>query len=198
LLLAQARGAPIVAQAEAVEVFPSLRQDVHRYAYAAQVAEMVERLVWEGEHYPGLYTALVEVLRAIAQGPYPDWPVRHFELRLLNWVGFRPELHYCTVCGARIQPEDQYFSAGHGGVVCPRCRSRAADARPVSRRTLKYLRHLQRSPWTEARRAVPERDIRRAVEEVLQGYLGFVLEGPLRGASVQRQLHRDPPRAKNE
>ncbi len=190
LLLAQARGAPIVAQAEAVEVFPSLRADVTRYAYATQVAELVERLVWEGEHYPGLYPALLDALRGVAHEPQPDWPVRYFELRLLDWVGFRPELGHCTVCGAVVQPEDQFFSAGHGGVVCPRCRTRVADARPVSRRALKFLRHLQRSSWAEARRVVPDPAVRRAVEDVLQAYLAFVLERPLRGAAVQRQLRR--------
>jgi len=191
LLLAHARSAPIVAQAEAVETFPSLREDVTRYAHAAHVAELVERLVWEGEHYPGLHAALLETLRAVAQEAHPDWPVRHFELRLLHWVGFRPELQYCTVCGRAIQPEDQFFSARHGGVVCPRCRTQAPDAQPVSRRVLKFLRHLQRSSWSEARRVIPERAIRRAVEDVLQAYLTFVLEKPLRALRVRRQLDRE-------
>ncbi len=192
LLLAQARGAPIVAQAEAVEVFPALRQDVTRYAYAEHLAELVERLVWEGEHYPGLYPALLAALRAVAQGPTPDWPVRHFELQLLGWVGFRPELQVCTVCGAAIRPENQFFSVPRGGVVCPRCREQAPEARPVSRRALKFLRHLQRTPhWTQAGRVVPEPPVRREVEAVLQAYLTFVLEGPLRGARVQRQLRDD-------
>ncbi len=200
LLLAQARSAPIVAQAEAVEVFPALRRDVTRYAYAAQVAELVERFVWEGEHYPGLFTALLDALRGVAREPHPDWPVRFFELRLLDWVGFRPELHHCTVCGAPIRAEDQFFSASHGGVVCPRCGPRTPDAQPVNRRTLKFLRHLQRSTWPEARRVVPDAGVRRALEEVLQAYLTFVLERPLRGAAVQRQLrrHAQGPRAAHD
>ncbi len=188
LLLAQARGAPIVAQAEAVEVFPQLREDVTRYAYAAQVAELVERFVWEGEHYPGLHATLVQTLRAVARSEAPDWPVRFFELRILDWVGFRPELQQCTLCGATIRPEDQFFSPRQGGVVCPRCAARAPDRLPVSRRVLKFLRHLQRSPWQKARQVIPPVTVRRALERVLQAYLTFVLEQPLRGFGVQRQL----------
>jgi len=191
LLLAQARGAPVVAQAQAVEVFPVLRHDVTRYTYAAHVAELVERLVWEGEVYPGLYRALLETWRAVARDRHPDWPVRHFELRLLEWAGFRPELHHCTVCGHVIRPEDQFFSAHHGGVVCPACRARVPDAQRVNRRVLKFLRHLQRSSWTQVREAVPEDSVRRGVEDVLQRYLTFVVEKPLRAARVRRQLRHE-------
>ncbi len=191
LLLAHARQAPIVAQAETVEAFPSLRQDVTRYAYATHLAELVERFVWEGEHYPGLFTALRDALYGVATAAQPDWPVRHFELHLLRLVGFQPELQHCTVCGARIQPQDQFFSPAHGGVVCPRCRGQAPNARPVTMRSLKFLRHLQRSPWRVARQVVPPEAVRRDIEGLLQAYLTFVLEHPLRGVRVQQQLRNE-------
>ena len=62
-------------------------------------------------------------------------------MRLLDLVGFRPQLFACTSCGNEIQAEDQYFSSRLGGVICPSCGPRTEDAYPVSMQVLKFLRH---------------------------------------------------------
>ena len=70
------------------------------------------------------------------------------------WVGFRPQLFQCTNCAAEIQAQDQYFSAQLGGVFCPRCgplyEVQAGGVQPITMAALKYLRHFQRSNFSEA------------------------------------------------
>ena len=60
---------------------------------------------------------------------------------------------HCATCGAEIKPEDQYFSAERGGVLCPKCGMGQPGVHPITMPALKILRHFQRSRYAEARRA---------------------------------------------
>ena len=76
-------------------------------------------------------------------------------MRLLDFLGFRPQLFECANCGREIEAEDQFFSFSAGGVICPRCGRGLPNLIPISVDTLKYLRHFQRSSYGEAARAQP-------------------------------------------
>lgn len=43
--------------------------------------------------------------------------LRYYEMRLLDLVGFRPQLFNCVNCEKEIEPQDQYFSAPRGCAV---------------------------------------------------------------------------------
>jgi len=189
LLLAQGRDLAIVVQAEAIHTFPRLRRDLTRYTYAAYVAELADKFTFEEEAHAGLYRLLLQTLRRLETFPDADLVTRYYELRLLDLTGFRPELQHCTLCGAEIRPEPQFFSPQHGGVVCPRC-GQSQPARPISVDALRYLRHFQRSSFQGAARARPTKAIHREMEAVLQSYLTHVLERRLNAPVFLRHVRQ--------
>lgn len=190
VLLAQGQTFAIVTQAEAVHTFPRLREDLERFAQAVYCAELVDRFVYEGESQPGLFRLLVETLERVEAHSRPWLAVRYFEVRLLDHLGFRPQLFRCVACERSVRPEPQYFSPTQGGVLCPRCGPGVQDARPVSVAALKYLRHFQRSPFAEAERARPAPGTQQEIEALLQVYLTYLLERPLNTPRFVAQLRR--------
>ena len=122
--------------------------------------------------------------------PDPDLVVRYYEVRLLDYVGFRPQLINCVVCGEQVQPRDQYFSALLGGVLCPDCGSNTPGARPVSKDALRYLRHFQRSDFNEATRAMIGPKTKRELEVLMQHYLTYKLEHNLNTPSFLRHMRK--------
>jgi DNA repair protein RecO (recombination protein O) len=176
LLLARGREFWIVTQAETVDAYLPLRENLVLTGYAAYLVELLDRFTYEEAETPGLYTLLVEGLERLATLADPFIAVRYYEIRLLDVVGFRPQLFSCVICGAQIQAEDQYFDALTGGVVCPRCAHNHPAARPVSKDALRFLRHLQRSNFAEAQRADPPPAVRAEMEALLNFYLTFLLE----------------------
>ena len=100
--------------------------------------------------------------------------VRFYEVRLLDLLGFRPQLFHCARCGARSSQKTQYFSAEEGGVLCPACGKGTVGARPISMLAIKYLRHFQRSAYTEAKRAQLSQSISREMEILMQHYLTYL------------------------
>lgn len=191
VLLARGRDFWIITQAETVDAYLPIGEDLLRTAYAAYVLELVDRFIYEEGENRALYQLLVDTLERVATLPDAFPAVRYFEIRLLDLLGFRPELNNCVRCGNEIKAEDQYFDAGQGGVLCPRCGEGVQTARPVSVNTLKFLRHYQRSTFREASRPELSPAVRRDMESLLNYYLTFLLERKLNAPAFLREVRRD-------
>ena len=133
----------------------------------------------------------MDTLAHLASEPDKDLVVRYFELRLLDLVGFQPQLFQCLGCGAEILPQDQFFSAQQGGVLCPRCGPGVSDALPISMPALKLLRHYQRSSFLEAKRLSLRSGINQEIEMIIQHYLTYLLERSLNTPPFIRKLKHE-------
>ena len=199
LLLSRGRDLWIVTQAETIESYLPIRADLERTGYAAYVVELLDRFGYEEGENRVLYRLLINTLERIAEEEDIFPAVRHYEIRMLDLLGFRPELLNCLGCGAEIKPEDQYFSGGQGGVLCPRCGSKDPTARPISMLALKFLRHYQRSSYAEARRARIAPAVRREMEAIMQYYLTYQLERKLNTPNFLRSVRQSgDPTDENE
>jgi len=142
LMLAKGRSLEVISQAEAQCTYDNLRADLRLIAYGAYVIELLDRFTYEeGENRP-LYNLLVDTLTRLDGGSPAQTAVHYYEVHLMDLLGFKPQLQLCAACGEKIQPENQYFSAKLGGVLCPRSFSADPSAWKVSLEALKYLRHL--------------------------------------------------------
>ncbi len=187
LLLAQGRDLPIVTQAEAKDVYQALREDLVRLGYAAYIIELLDRFTYEEGENLGLYRILCETLSRINKEKDVAFAVRYYEVRLLDLVGFRPQLLNCLVCGGAIKAEDQFFSYEEGGVICPKCGVKAAGVRQISLPALRILRHFQRSNYAQAQRVALSSAVDHELEALMGNYLTYLLE---RGVNTPEFLHQ--------
>lgn len=188
LLLARGRDMLIVTQAETIDAYTSLREDLLLVGYASYVIELLDRFTYEeGENRP-LYKLLLDTLERLAARPNPSLAVRYYEIRLLDLLGFRPQLFTCVRCEKEIIAEDQYFSAEIGGVLCPRCGREMPGVRHISLGALKYLRHLQRSSFSEVARLNIPPHLNREMEIIIQHYLTYLLERNLNTPAFLRRI----------
>ncbi len=190
LMLARGRDLWIVTQADTVDAYQPLRENLELIGQASYVVELLDRFTYEeGANHP-LYQLLIDTLNRLSKQEDAFLAVRYYEIRLLDLLGFRPELVNCVRCGTLIQPQDQYFSALLGGALCPNCGPLEPTSRPVSMAALKYLRHLQRSSYIEANRARVTAAVRQEMETLLQYYLTYLLERALNSPAFIREMRR--------
>jgi DNA repair protein RecO (recombination protein O) len=180
LQLAKGRGTLIVTQADTVDAYLPLRDDLILTTHAAYMLELLDRFTYEDEtENDSIFRLLTEALSRLASKQDPWLVIRYYEVRLLDQLGFRPQLLECANCGREIQAEDQFFSFQMGGVICPRCAERVTNLRAITLDTLKYLRHFQRSSFTDAARARPMQKTQDETESLMQGYFTYLLEREL-------------------
>ena len=180
LQLAKGRDMLIVTQADTVDAYLSLRDDLILTSQASYVLELLDRFTYEDEtENSAIFRLLTDTLSRLASNADVWLVTRYYELRLLDHLGFRPRLVECANCGREIQPEDQFFSFSAGGVICPSCGRGLPHVHEISMDTLKYLRHFQRSSYAEASRARPSLEVQKEAESLMQGYFTYLLEREL-------------------
>ncbi len=178
--LAKGRDLLIITQVETVNAFLPLHDDLMKTGHAAYAVELLLRFSYEDEGAnPSIFRLLVETLERLEKEEDAWLPIRYYEMRFLDAVGFRPQLFECVNCGREIRPEDQFFSFLAGGVVCPRCGEGLPNLGKISLETLKYLRHFQRSSYKDASRARPGLEVQKEAETLMQGYFTYLLEREL-------------------
>ena len=191
LQLAKGRDLFIITQADTVEAYLPIRENLVKTSQAAYLCELLDRFTYEdeSENY-NIFCLLTETLGCIEKEEDPWLAIRYYEVHLLDCLGYRPHLFECANCGEKIQPMDQYFSPAAGGALCPRCGAGLPGAWSVSMGALKYLRHFQRSDYTGARRARPGLEVQNEVEALLQRYVTYLLERTLNSPEFIRQIKK--------
>jgi len=190
LQLARGRDLFILTQAEAIETHFTIKDDLVKLGYASYIIELLTSFTYEEEENWNLYRLLVNALSRLEKGGDPILIVRYYEIRLLDLVGYRPKLFTCAKCEVEIQPEDQFFSANQGGVMCPKCGSRSPTSLPISTHALRYFRHFQRSSYKDAIRAHINPSINSEMEKLMLFYLTYILEKGLKTPTfLNRMLH---------
>lgn len=180
LQLSKGKDMLILTQADTVDAYLPLREDLILTSQAAYVMELLDRFTYEdGTENPSTFRLLTETLSRLASQADPWLVTRYYEMRLLDHLGFRPQLFECVNCGREIRPEDQFFSFSAGGVICPRCSQGLKHLNKISIEALKYLRHFQRSSYADATRARPALDVQQETETLMQGYFTYLLEREL-------------------
>ena len=193
LLLARGRDLLIVTQADTVEAYLPMREDLLRLSYAAYMVELLDRFTYEEDENQALYRLLTDSLARLNHGLDAALVVRYYEIRLLDLLGYRPQLFTCVKCGEAILPVDQFFSITEGGVLCPKCGARSPEGLPVTVNELRFLRHFQRSSFTEAARARPTAEENLRMERLVQRYVTYILERGLNTPAFIRQVQEKPP-----
>jgi DNA repair protein RecO (recombination protein O) len=184
LLLAVGRELDVISQAETIGAFREVREDLVLTTHAYYLAELTDLLTEERMENQEVFQALIDGFAALAAGQDARLVVVAFQVRLLDTLGYRPELRQCVSCRAAIEPGANQFSALLGGAVCPTCGPRELSARPVGTDTLKLLRYLQPTTGAAAGRLNVPDAVGREAEALLRDYAEQLVERHLRSPAL--------------
>jgi DNA repair protein RecO (recombination protein O) len=125
----------IVNQAEVIDTFRAVREDLDRMSAAMSMLEVVDQIGQERHGNPRLYQMLVGALTALAERASPMVAPAFF-LKVLGLEGSAPVLDGCVSCGEEDAELLVAFDLTEGGVLCQSCRR----GRPLSSAGLALLR----------------------------------------------------------
>jgi len=110
--------------------------DLSAATHASYLCALCDTVLQPGQPAPELFSLLMEAMAHLCYGEHsPVLVFNAYLLRMLDALGYAPELNACRVCGAnKGQPK---FVPDKGGLCCHRCAPGASD---VSREALAFLR----------------------------------------------------------
>jgi DNA repair protein RecO (recombination protein O) len=187
ILFAVGRELDVVSQADTLESFRAIREDLNLTTHAYYLAEVVDMLTEERMENRAVFEILVEGYRSLSLHPDTKLVLIGFHLLLLDALGYRPELRECVTCRATIEPDRNQFSALHGGVLCPSCGLQETTARPISVPALKLLRFVQNTAGRQTVNAPA--NVSREAEALLRDYAEHIVERRMRAPALIARVH---------
>ncbi len=137
------RTANRVTEAEAIEVYFGLWQDVEKVALAQYFTQLVAEVAPEGNQSDELLKIMLNALYFLHNGKKkPEQLKAIVELRVACMCGYMPSLECCDICGT-VGGERYVFDFVNAVICCPECRnSRSRAYAVVSGGVVSAMRHI--------------------------------------------------------
>ena len=197
LLLARGKNLDIITQAETIEPFLPLREDLLRTSYAYYVSELLDQMAEENISNPRLFYLLRDTLGQLGESEDLPLTTRFYEIHLLTLTGYQPQLFHCVRCRTLLEPEGRFFfSSVEGGVLCGKCGTpspygaQPRGAMPLSLPALKVLRFFQTREYQLCQRVRIRAALHAELEQVMYRYIIFTLERNLKSVDFLNTLRR--------
>jgi DNA repair protein RecO (recombination protein O) len=168
---------PILESCDIFFIPEKIREDYRSFLFFSYAGEFVERVSYEGlkaEYYQFFKKFLMEfeekrILKILK--PY-------FELNMLKFLGWLPELERCVKCGYKPR-KIFYFSILEGGILCFNCKNGTEFL--IEKEVIEFLRRLISVPMKyefldELERELKKRgEIERKIWKISENLIKFFL-----------------------
>jgi DNA repair protein RecO (recombination protein O) len=188
----------IVTQAETLEPYRPLRDDLLRTTYAYYVAELADGFTAERDENRPVFDLLKAAFGWLCTAQDLQLAARYYELHLLGLVGFQPQLFVCSGCQKTLEPEVNYLSVADGCVLCPRCGHGRTGTTELSLNALKVLRFLQTREWETCCLLKLASATHAEVEQLTSRYITYHLERKLKSIEFLHHLRRQMAEGERE
>jgi DNA repair protein RecO (recombination protein O) len=172
----EGKGLNLLRDASLIESYSSLKRDYERLGAAMQAARTLGLLLREGQGEGRVFGLFGELLGELNQNGKLELKLLQlgFKLKLIDLLGFGPELERCTVCRRLPEGEQQlWFSTQVGGVVCEKCNT--ARDRKLPLQLLQGWKAILRLSLGKLSRLVLPEGIISQGEEILDEFISFHL-----------------------
>jgi DNA repair protein RecO (recombination protein O) len=200
MLLAKGRNLDIITQSQTINGFLPLKSDLWRMACGLYILELIDSFTVEGGENRPLFDLSLDILKQLSEPDSTEAILRYFELHLLHYLGYRPQLRRCVNCDSPLKPVVNFFSPSKGGLLCPHCNSEEIHhyeqseamspktSLPLSVGALKVLRLWQSCDYATARRVKVKPELSQELEQVLHEYIRYTLQRELKSLTWLKEL----------
>ncbi|MDR0861370.1 MAG: DNA repair protein RecO [Oscillospiraceae bacterium] len=141
MTLLQSRDRWSLTEAQSIELFAGLAEDITRLALGTYFAELLEAVGDVDAPSPELLSLGLNALHLLTTDSRPAELVKAaFETRLVALAGYLPRLETCDVCG-NPEPAEPCLDLEGGSLLCKPCAGAANIAR-LDASSLQALRHV--------------------------------------------------------
>jgi DNA repair protein RecO (recombination protein O) len=182
LMLAEGRNLDVVTAAR-LQRHLATGDDYERMRLAYLIAEMVNRLGGETQPHEGLFELVQAVFIELAAGRANTTLELWFKLRLLDRLGYRPELGSCMVCGTTDSQRTYFFNVELGGIVDHGCTA-ASGSPAFSHDAIKLWRLMLAHPLGRIRSVAIAPELAAATLPICNAFYDYTFGKRFRSSEV--------------
>lgn len=154
----------------------SIRDDLNKYLVGNALIEPVVRFVEPAQVDRELHNLLIDVFRILDKisSKKSIFLLSMYEIRFLEIMGYKPDIHACVRCGRKIDESPHYCNHLYGFPLCSDCGG--ASAYEVFKVAERFINWSLKSPFENAERVSMNRstihNLRHAIEAMFLSNFG--------------------------
>lgn len=194
MVLYKGREMYTLSNADVIEPFYGVREDIVRFAYASYLLDVTNTVVQEEQPASRILRLLLNSLHILSKpGRDPGMVARIFEIRLTLITGFTPIISECTRCGRSMADEAAYvegagFSYERCGVLCGNCATLDKNATLILPGTFLSICHVLTSPFEQIFAFSASDKVEAELERIFTKYLQDRFETTFSTLSFLKQV----------
>ena len=149
--------------ADIINPLINIKSDLLKISYASFLLELTEQVMKQSSE-TDIFDILVQTLLKIEDNYDPTIITNILELKYLSYLGIKPELNSCAVCG---NTNVLTISTNKGGFVCRNCHT---NERIVSPKTIKILRMLYYVDISKISKVNISNDVKEEIDKFINEY----------------------------
>lgn len=181
-----------ITNASTLESFKNLREDLRKTALAYFFSELIDKLTSEKEKNERIFRLLLETLRYLDKMKdlrKENLLTFYFQLNLLSFLGFRPEINLCLRCRKKIKAPFYYFSSQLGGILCPSCFKYPPKGLKISQKAIKTLRRLSSYDMEIVERLRIDCQVEKEIRALLEDFFKYIAEKEFETPKFLKEIH---------
>lgn len=129
-------GLSTLVDSDTINNYSNIKKDIIKISYVTYITELVTK-VYKHDNNKNIYYLYISCLNKINEGFNPRIITTILKLKLLDYLGIKPIIDRCVVCGTKN--EIVTISSYLGGLVCKNC---LKNEKIVNLKTIKLIRML--------------------------------------------------------
>jgi DNA repair protein RecO (recombination protein O) len=188
-LMFEGKSMDTLSQGEIIHSFQEIRDDLEKMAAAMYICELVDAFVEVEEANQETFDLISNTLRMIETGVV-KFALRVFELKIMQQLGYEPQLQTCTHCGGSVA--EQVMFSREGGAVCESCKHKAAPVHVISKGTRALISRILEWDWSRLTILRPSSQSLEELESCMRAYIDYRLDKPMRSLEFMHTLNDFP------
>ncbi len=158
-------------QAEIIDSFYSIRENINRVMYGSYLLELMEVSTLEEETHEKLFLLLKKGLIVLSQLDRDFLKfILAYELKYISFLGYKPSLDRCVSCG-KVDFTNIGFNIELGGIVCNECRTLNYYTEYIDINMYKAMRALLYTPLNKLDHLKIPKDTLFKLHEIMVKYI---------------------------
>jgi len=145
----ESREIQLLSQADIVEHYPNIKNDLSKLGYAYGVVELVKNLLADHEVNKKIFKGMVKILSRLNSGEEKsEITFGRFFMFLLKETGYEIQIDSCALCGKQKFDGDVFYNF-EKGLICGECKKTVVDNYDINLELLRYLNCLKTNESAE-------------------------------------------------
>lgn len=186
-LLLTGKSLDTLSQVELIRSFSRLREDLVSLAYASYWVELIDGFLPERESVKEVFRFILAAFIVLEQASDQELVNLAFEARMLNYLGYQPQLSACAGCGSPVTKEVA-FSTTAGGIICLDCRLQYRDFLLINPKVIETYQLLLTTDLRQLFKLEIAKVERQLMQQVLLGFIENRIDRPLKSRTFLNSM----------